>query len=90
MEKITMCVLYYFDDKNTRYYFESKVEAECLRFCAYKKYDMQRISKRNFNVPVSLVGKILVPENELHKYPISSVNNVKVTEKSKSEHIKES
>ena len=50
---------------------------------------MQRISKRNFNVPVSLVGKILVPENELHKYPISSVNNVKVTEKSKSEQIKE-
>ncbi len=88
MEKITMCVLYYFDDNNKRYYFETKVEAEMLRFCCYKRYDMQRLSKRNFIVPVSRVGKMMVPESELYKYPISSVNNSKDNKSNKNEQVK--
>lgn len=83
MEKITMCVLYYFDDKNQRYYFETSSEAEMLRFVVYKRYDKERLTKRGFVVPVSRVGKMLVPENELHKYPLSGVNNKGETEQEK-------
>ena len=86
MEKVVMCVLYYFEDDGKKYYFETKLEAEILRFCAYKKYDYKRITTNKFVVPVSRVGKILVPECELHKYPLSSVNN---TKNSKSEQGKE-
>lgn len=75
MEKIIMCVLYYFDMEKQRYYFETSSEAEMLRFVAYKRYDKERLTKRGFIVPVSRVGKILVPESELYKYPLSSVNN---------------
>ena len=75
MEKIVMCVLYYFDCEKKRYYCENSTEAEILRFVAYKRYDKERLTKKGFVVPVSRVGKMLVPENELHKYPISTVNN---------------
>ncbi|MBE7082739.1 MAG: hypothetical protein E7378_03600 [Clostridiales bacterium] len=70
-----MCVLYYFDMEKQRYYFESSSEAEMLRFVAYKRYDKERLTKSGFVVPVSRVGKMLVPESELHKYPLSSVRN---------------
>lgn len=75
MEKTVMCTLYYFDDKFKRYYFETSAEAECLRFVVYKKYDKQRLTKRDFVVPVSRVGKMLVPKDELYKYPLSGINN---------------
>ena len=75
-----MCALYYFDMEKQRYYFETSNEAEMLRFVAYKRYDKERLSKRGFVVPVSKVGKMLVPENELHKYPLSRVKNNKVDE----------
>ena len=75
MEKIVMCVLYYFDMEKQRYYCETSAEAEMLRFVAYSKYDKDRLTKRGFVVPVSRVGKMLVPESELSKYPLSRVNN---------------
>lgn len=75
MEKIVMCVLYYFDIENQRYYFETSSEAEMLRFVAYKRYDKDRLTKRGFVVPVSRVGKMLVPESDLSKYPLERVNN---------------
>ena len=80
MEKIVMCVLYYFDCNKERYYCDNSTEAEILRFIAYKRYDKERLTKKGFVVPVSRVGKILVPENELHKYPLSTVNNNKEQE----------
>ena len=80
MEKIVMCVLYYFDMEKQRYYFETSSKAEMLRFVAYKRYDKERLTKKGFVVPVSRVGKILVPECDLHKYPISGVNNNGETE----------
>ena len=89
MEKVTMCVLYYFEDNGKKYYFETKVEAEMLRFCAYKKYDYERITRSKYVVPVSRVGKILVPESELYKYPLSSVNNVKEEQNIKNEQGKD-
>ena len=84
MEKIVMCVLYYFDMEKQRYYFKTSTEAEMLRFVAYKRYDKERLTKRGFVVPVSRVGKILVPESELSKYPLSSVNNNREPEQEKS------
>ena len=81
MEKIVMCVLYYFDMEKQRYYCDNSTEAEILRFIAYKRYDKERLTKKGFVVPVSRVGKMLVPENELHKYPLSTVNNNKESEK---------
>ena len=75
MEKIVMCVLYYFDVEKQRYYFETSSEAEILRFVAYKRYDTERLTKRGFVVPVSRVGKMLVPESELCKYPLGGINN---------------
>ena len=83
MEKIVMCVLYYFDMEKERYYFESLTEAKIFRFAAYTRYDKERLTKRGFVVPVSRVGKMLVPENELHKYPLSGVNNNRETEQEK-------
>ena len=77
MEKIVMCVLYYFNMEKQRYYFETFTEAEMLRFVAYKRYDKERLTKRGFIVPVSRVGKMIVPESDLSKYPLSSVNNRK-------------
>ena len=80
MEKIVMYVLYYFDMEKQRYYFETSSEAEMLRFVAYKRYDKERLTKRGFVVPVSRVGKMLVPENEVYKYPLSRVNNNRESE----------
>lgn len=80
MEKIVMCVLYYFDMEKQRYYFETASEAEILRFVAYKRYDKERLTRRGFVVPVSRVGKMLVPESDLSKYPLSRVNNNRETE----------
>ena len=79
MEKVVMCVLYYFDMEKQRYYFETSTEAEMLRFVAYKRYDKERLTKKGFVVPVSRVGKMLVPESDLSKYPLSGVNNNRET-----------
>ena len=84
MEKVVMCVLYYFDMEKQRYYFETSTEAEMLRFVAYKRYDKERLTKKGFIVPVSRVGKILVPESDLSKYPLSGVNNNRESEQENS------
>ena len=68
MEKIVMCVLYYFNMEKQRYYFETFTEAEMLRFVAYKRYDKERLTKRGFIVPVSRVGKMIVPESDLSTF----------------------
>ena len=81
MEKTVMCTLYCFQDKKQKYYCETSAEAEILRFIAYKRYDEERLTIRHFVVPVSEVKKIMVPESELYKYPLSRVNNQKETEK---------
>ena len=75
MEKITMCVLYYFEDKTKKYYFETKTEAELARFSAYCGYDYLRLTQRGFVVPVTMVKKMFVPEYEIHKYQISHMDN---------------
>ena len=72
MEKVVFFKVYYFEDfrEGKRYYYEDKPSCEMARFVAYKKYDGERISKRNFVVPVSCVKAVLINENDLDKYEI--------------------
>lgn len=72
MEKVVFFKVYYFEDfrEGKRYYYEDKPSCEMARFVAYKKYDGERISKRNFVVPVSRVKAVLINENDLDKYEI--------------------
>ena len=69
MKKVVFYELYYFEDKRrkAKYYCDDKSFAEKLRFMFYKAYDGERISTRNFVVPVSHVKKVLVSEEELNK-----------------------
>ena len=64
MEKVVFYRVWFFDDmrENQRYYFEDKSSCEMARFCVYKRYDAERISKRNFVVPVTQV-KINIQES---------------------------
>jgi len=73
-----------FDMGKQRYYFEFSSEAEMLRFVAYKRYDKEGLTQRGFVVSVSSVGKMLVPESDLSKYPLSGVNNNRETEQENS------
>ena len=61
--------LFMFEDRRrkAKYYCEDKGTAEMLRFSVYCSYDGERISTRNFVVPVSHVKKVLVSEEELSK-----------------------
>ena len=40
--------------------------------------------KKGFVVPVSRVGKILVPESDLNKYPLSTIHNTNESEQENS------
>ena len=67
MEKFVFYKLYYFEDTKTKqkYYFENESDCNMARFIAYKRYDGERISTRNYVVPVSQVQSILVDETTL-------------------------
>ena len=69
MKKVVFYELYMFEDRRrkAKYYCEDKSIAEMLRFSVYCSYDGERISTRNFVVPVSHVKKVLVSEEELNK-----------------------
>ena len=77
MEKVIMYRLYYFEDDSIKYYYENSSEAEMARFVHYKKYDYQRLTIRNYKVPVSRVKSILVNEDSLKYYEISHFDNKK-------------
>jgi len=73
MEKFVFYKVYYFEDKGAgqKYYFEDKSDCNIARFIAYKRYDGERISKRNFVVPVTHVKSALVDENTLKKLKVN-------------------
>ena len=76
MEKVVMCKLYYFDNKGKRYYFESKTDAQLVRFVAYKGYDKERLTISRFIVPVSHVKSVFVPESEIKNYHINHFDDL--------------
>ena len=69
MEKVVYYKVYFFKDarKGKKYYYKDKAKCNIARFCAYKTYDGERISKRGFVVPVTQVESVLVLENDMHK-----------------------
>ena len=73
MEKFTFYKIYYFEDERTKqkYYFEDEGDCKVARFIAYKRYDGERISKRNFAVPVSRVKSALVDEKTLKSLKVN-------------------
>ncbi|MBQ8425702.1 MAG: hypothetical protein IJX17_06760 [Clostridia bacterium] len=73
MEKFVFYKIYYFEDKGTgqKYYFEDKSDCNMARFIAYKRYDGERISRRNYVVPVTQVKSALVDENTLKKLKVN-------------------
>ena len=68
MKKVIFYEVYYFEDypSKKKFYFEEKADAEMCRFVVYKSYDKQRLSVRNFVVPVSRVEKKLIPEDKVN------------------------
>ena len=72
MERVIFYRVYFFEDtrQGKCYYYEDKNSCELARFCAYKRYDGERISKNNFVVPVTRVQEILINENDINKYVI--------------------
>ncbi len=76
MKKVVFYELFMFEDRRRKkkYYCEDKSFAEKLRFMFYKSYDGERISTRNFVVPVSQVKKVLVSEEELNKIKGNFIN----------------
>ena len=75
MEKLVFYKVWYFEDfkKCEKYYFETEYEAQVARFSAYSGYDYERLTKRNFFVPVSFVKPVLIPEAEIDKITIYHV-----------------
>ena len=75
MEKLVFYKVWYFEDfkKGEKYYFETEYEAQVARFSAYSGYDYERLTKRNFFVPVSFVKPVLIPEAEIDKITIYHV-----------------
>lgn len=75
MEKVVFYRVWYFEDfkKGEKYYFETEYEAQVARFSAYSGYDYERLTKRNFFVPVSFVKSVLIPEAEIDKITIYHV-----------------
>lgn len=89
MKKYIVCELYYFEDtaNRKRFYFENKATCERARFMAYKCYDMYRLSKKGFVVPVGQVKKILVKEEDLSKITVYKDENIsKIFKKEVVEH----
>lgn len=76
MESEMFYYLYTFEvkvgNKYKRFYFESKKDAALARFIAYKNFDYERITTRNFNVPVSYVERVMLSEEKLKKTPYFS------------------
>ena len=70
MEKVVFYKVYKFEDTRTgeKFYFEHKGAAEIARFSVYSRYDAERISTRNFVVPVTKVRPVLILESELDKF----------------------
>ncbi len=70
MEKLVFYKVYKFEDTRTgeKFYFENKGSAEIARFAVYSRYDAERISTRNFVVPVTHVKAVLIHESELDKF----------------------
>ena len=70
MEKVVFYKVYKFEDTRTgeKFYFENKDSAEMARFSVYSRYDGERISTRNFVVPVTKVKPVLILESELDKF----------------------
>ena len=70
VEKVVFYKVYKFEDTRTgeKFYFEHKGAAEIARFTVYKRYDAERISTRNFVVPVTSVKAVLIHESELDKF----------------------
>lgn len=69
MERVVLYRVWYFEDTRhgERFYFEDKASCEEARFCVYKSYDGERISKNNFVVPVTQAKSMLINEDFLSK-----------------------
>lgn len=75
MEKLIFYRLWYFEDfkKGKKFYFEDKETAEIVRFSAYSGYDYERLTTKNYFVPVSLVKSVLIPEGDIDKIKLCVV-----------------
>ena len=67
MEKMLFYKVYYFKDsrKHKTYYFQDKMNCLQARFLAYKEYDYERLTTRNFDVPVTNVESKWVSEEDI-------------------------
>ena len=74
MEKEVICSLYTFSDDiqgaNHKFYFEHKSDADIARFQVYCMFDKQRLTIKNFNVPVSRVTRFKVEEQNLKNFNV--------------------
>jgi len=74
MEKVICFRVYCFKDVRTGedFFYANKDDAEMARFCVYKRYDKERISKNKFVIPVTTVKNFLVEEKDIHKIKFST------------------
>ena len=76
MESEVVYYLYTFEvkigNKYKKFYFEDKFDAEKARFIAYKNFDYERITTRNYHVPVSQVERVMLNKSRLESTPYFS------------------
>lgn len=76
MESEVVYYLYTFEVKvgghRHQFYFENKNDAELARFICYKNFDYERITTRNYRVPVSMVERVMLRKHQLDKTPYIS------------------
>lgn len=76
MESEVVYYLYTFEvkvgNKYKKFYFENKLNAEQARFICYKNFDYERITTRNYKVPVSHVERVMLREEQLKNTPYFS------------------
>lgn len=76
MESEVVYYLYTFEVKvggvRKQFYFENKQDAEMARFICYKNFDYERITTRNYKVPVSMVERVMLRKHQLDKTPYIS------------------
>lgn len=76
MESEVVYYLYTFEVKvnghRHQFYFENKFDAEKARFICYKNFDYERITTRNYKVPVSMVERVMLRKPQLDKTPYIS------------------
>ncbi|MBE5756119.1 MAG: hypothetical protein E7341_05560 [Clostridiales bacterium] len=76
MESEVVYYLYTFEVKvggvRKKFYFENKKDAELARFVCYKNFDYERITTRNYRVPVSMVERVMLRKPQLDKTPYIS------------------